>query len=121
MATLSEGYTVTNAAGPPFDPSLPHRDNAAIAEMEALREQPSNQDYCKPAAERAANGKALINFLMQDKFFLDLYRSNDARTRAAAIDKLNNAHNQAYGDLLGVKRLCAETEPMTGFDPQKTC
>jgi len=35
---------------------------------------------------------------MQDRLFLALYRSNDAQVRAAAIDKLNNAHYQAYGD-----------------------
>ena len=35
---------------------------------------------------------------MQDRFFLALYRSNDAKVRAAAIDKLNKAHYQAYGD-----------------------
>ena len=52
----------------------------------------------KPTAEEAAKAKALINFLMQDRLFLALYRSNDARVRAAAMDKLNNAHHQAYGD-----------------------
>jgi len=35
---------------------------------------------------------------MQDRFFLALYRSNDPKERAAAMDKLNNAHHQAYGD-----------------------
>ena len=52
----------------------------------------------KPTAEEAAKAKALINFLMQDRLFLALYRSNDAQVRAAAMDKLNNAHHQAYGD-----------------------
>ena len=52
----------------------------------------------KPMAEDAAKAKALINFLMQDQFFLALYRSNDPKVRAAAMDKLNNAHHQAYGD-----------------------
>ncbi len=52
----------------------------------------------KPTAEEAAKAKVLINFLMQDCFFLALYRSNDARVRAAAISKLNDAHHQAYGD-----------------------
>jgi hypothetical protein len=52
----------------------------------------------KPTAEEAAKAKALINFLMQDPFFLAFYRSNDPKVRAAAIDKLNKAHYQAYGD-----------------------
>ena len=73
--------------------------HAAIEEMGALREPPSKQAYYKPTAENAVKGKGLINFLMQDKFFLALYRSNDARVRAAAIDKLNKAHYQAYGDV----------------------
>ncbi len=52
----------------------------------------------KPTEEEVAKAKALINFLMQDRFFLDLYRSNDPKVRAAAMDRLNNAHSQAYGD-----------------------
>jgi hypothetical protein len=52
----------------------------------------------KPTEEEVAKAKALINFLMQDRFFLDLYRSNDPKVRAAAMDRLNNAHFQAYGD-----------------------
>jgi len=52
----------------------------------------------KPTAEEAAKAKARINFLMQDRFFLALYRSNDPKVRAAAMDKLNKAHHQAYGD-----------------------
>jgi len=51
----------------------------------------------KPTAEDAAKAKALINSLMQDRFFLALYRSNDPKERATAMDKLNNAHHQAYG------------------------
>jgi len=58
----------------------------------------SKQASYKPTGEEAANAKAFINFLMQDRLFLALYRSNDAQVRAAAIDKLNNAHYQAYGD-----------------------
>lgn len=42
--------------------------------------------------------RSLINFLMEDRFFLALYRSNDPKVRAAAMDKLNKAHHQAYGD-----------------------
>ena len=49
-------------------------------------------------AEEAANAKALINFLMQDRLFLALYRSNDPKVRAAAMEKLNEAHHHAYGD-----------------------
>ena len=75
MPTLSDDYTVTNSVA---------------EEIDALRESPT--------ADSAARSKALINFLMQDKFFLALYRSNDAKVRAAAIDKLNKAHYQAYGD-----------------------
>ena len=52
----------------------------------------------KPTEEEVAKAKALINFLMQDQFFLALYRSNDPQMRAAAMDKLNKAHHQAYGD-----------------------
>ena len=36
-------------------------------------------------AEEAAKAKAFINFLMQDRLFLALYRSNDPKVRAAAI------------------------------------
>ena len=50
------------------------------------------------AAEEAAKAKARINFLMHDRPFLALYRSNDPNVRAAAMDKLNKAHHQAYGD-----------------------
>ena len=53
---------------------------------------------CEPTKEEAARAKALINFLMEDWFFLALYRSNDPKERAAAMDKLNEAHHQAYGD-----------------------
>jgi len=52
----------------------------------------------KPTAEDAAKAKALINFLMQDPFFLALFRSNDPKVRAAAMDQLNEAHHLAYGD-----------------------
>jgi hypothetical protein len=66
--------------------------------MKALGESPSKQAYYKPSTENAATAKALINFLMEDKFFLARFRSNDPSVRAAAIDKLNKAHYQAYGD-----------------------
>lgn len=58
----------------------------------------------KPAAEDAAKAKALINFLMQDPFFLARYRSNDPNVRAAAMVKLDEAHYQAYGDAPDKKR-----------------
>ena len=45
----------------------------------------------------AAKAKTLINVLMQDRFFLALYRSNDPNVRAVAMDKLNKAQHQAYG------------------------
>jgi hypothetical protein len=69
MPTLTESYTATNAV---------------VEEMAALG--------------NAATAKALINSLMQDKFFLALFRSNDPSVRAAALDKLNEAHYQAYGN-----------------------
>jgi hypothetical protein len=50
-----------------------------------------------PVAEDAAKAKALINFLMQDRFFLEHFRSADPKVRAAAMDTLNKAHHQAYG------------------------
>ena len=56
------------------------------------------QENYKATEEEVAKAKALINCLMQDRFFLDLYRSNDPKVRAAAMDRLNNAHHQAYGD-----------------------
>ena len=58
----------------------------------------SKQASRKPAPEDAAKAKALINFLMEDRLFLALYRSNDPKERAAAMNKLNEAHHQAYGD-----------------------
>jgi len=54
--------------------------------------------FRKPAPEDAAQAKALINFLMQDRLFLALFRSTDPKERAAAMDQLNEAHHQAYGD-----------------------
>jgi len=52
-----------------------------------------------PVAGDAAKAKALINFLMQDRFFLEHFRSEDPKVRAAAMDTLNKAHHQAYSDL----------------------
>ena len=72
-------------------------DGYAIGEIETLRELPSKQAAQQPTAEDAASGKALINFLMQDRLFLALFRSTDPKVRASAIDKLNKAHYQAYG------------------------
>ena len=34
--------------------------------------------------------------MMQDRFCLALYRSDDPEVRAVAADKLNKAHTQAY-------------------------
>jgi hypothetical protein len=56
------------------------------------------QAYHEPSSGEAEKAKALINFLMQDRFFLALYRSNDPKVRAAALNELNQAHHQAYGD-----------------------
>ena len=64
--------------------------------MPTFKEDAAFTSY-KPTAEKAAKAKALINFLMEDPFFLALYRSNDPKVRAVAMDKLNKAHIQAYG------------------------
>jgi hypothetical protein len=71
-------------------------DGAAFAH--AILPDKLKQWSYKPTEEEAAQAKALINSLMQDRFFLALYRSNDPKVRAAAMDRLNNAHCQAYGD-----------------------
>jgi hypothetical protein len=78
---------------------LTEEDNMpALSLTQAIPSGHSKQATCKPAAEDAAKAKALINFLMEDRLFLALYRSNDPKVRAAAMDKLNEAHHQAYGD-----------------------
>ena len=64
----------------------------------AILQDRSKQACNTPTAGDAAKAKALINVMMQDRFFLALYRSNDPKVRAAAMDKLNDAHLQAYGD-----------------------
>ena len=71
-------------------------DGAAFTHV--IPPEHSNQASYKPTVEEAAKAKALINFLMEDRFFLSLYRSNDPKMRAAAMNKLNKAHHQAYGD-----------------------
>ena len=72
------------------------RDDTAFTHA-ILRDNCKQASY-KPTAEEAAKAKALINVMMQDRFFLALYRSNDPKVRAAAMDKLTEAHHQAYGD-----------------------
>ena len=76
---------------------MPTFEESAAFTQAILPEYSKRASY-KPTAEEAAKAKALINFLMQDRFFLALYRSNDPTERAAAMDKLNKAHHQAYGD-----------------------
>jgi hypothetical protein len=76
MATLGDGTALTYAT---------HSGRSA-------------QAFDKPGTDEAEKAKALINFLMQDRFFLALYRSNDPKVRAAALSELNQAHYQAYGD-----------------------
>jgi len=66
--------------------------------IQAILPEYSKRVFYKPTGEEAAKAKALINFLMEDPFFLALYRSNNPKVRAAAMDKLNNAHHQAYDD-----------------------
>jgi len=68
------------------------------ASSHAVPPNQSEEAYFAPTAEEAAKAKALINFLMQDRFFLALFRSNDPKVRAAAMNRLNEAHHQAYGD-----------------------
>jgi hypothetical protein len=63
----------------------------------AILQNRSKQACDTPTAEDAAKAKALINVMMQDRFFLALYRSNDPKVRAVAMDKLNKAHTRAYG------------------------
>jgi hypothetical protein len=76
---------------------MPTFGDRAVFAHPILSENVRRAKY-KPTEEEAVRAKALINFLMQDRFFLDLYRSNDPKERAAAMDKLNDAHLQAYGD-----------------------
>ena len=70
----------------------------SAAFTQAILPKYSKRASYKPTAVEAAKAKALINFLMQDRFFLALFRSNDPKVRAAAMNKLNEAHHQAYGD-----------------------
>ena len=53
----------------------------------AILQDRSKQACNTPTAGDAAKAKALINVMMQDRFFLALYRSNDPKVRAAAMDK----------------------------------
>jgi len=43
---------------------------------QAILPEYSKRAFYKPTAEEAAKAKALLNFLMEDPFFLALYRSN---------------------------------------------
>jgi hypothetical protein len=72
------------------------RDDTAFTH--AILSDKLKQAFYSPNAEDAAKAKALINFLMEDRLFLGLYRSNDPKVRVVAMDKLNKAHHQAYGD-----------------------
>ena len=72
------------------------RDGAACTD--AILPRSFKPGFSRPAAEDEAKAKALINFLMQDWHFLALFRSNDPEERGAAMDMLNKAHHQAYGD-----------------------
>jgi hypothetical protein len=81
-----------------------HQHGTEVAEEDTMRSLRftdailPEQSSPWPAAEDAAKAKALINFLMQDRFFLEHFRSDDPKVRAAAMDTLNKAHHQAYGD-----------------------
>lgn len=85
MSTLPDGWTISYA-------------DVAIKEVEGLINHSSSQARSTSTEENAAKGRALINFLMEDRLFLALYRSNDPGVRATAIDLLKKAHHQAYGD-----------------------
>ena len=103
MPTLPDSDNRNKSSVLLHDRSLCSRDSfgesyITVIEREAFREPGTKQADYRPTAEDAAEGKALINFLMQDKFFLVLLRSNDPTVRAAAMEKLNKAHYQAYGD-----------------------
>ena len=76
---------------------MPTFEEGAAFTQAILPEYSKRASY-KPTAEEAAKAKALINFLMQDRFFLEHFRSDDPKVRAAAMDTLNKAHHQAYGD-----------------------
>ncbi|MFY9874265.1 MAG: hypothetical protein WCF79_03450 [Rhodomicrobium sp.] len=52
----------------------------------------------------AAKAKTLINVMMQDRFFLALYRSNDPNVRAVAMDKLNKAQHPGLRPLPNKRR-----------------
>ena len=81
-----------------------HQGGTEVTEEDAMRSVRftdailPEQSSPRAAAEDAAKAKALINFLMQDRFFLEHFRSDDPKVRAAAMDTLNKAHHQAYGD-----------------------
>ena len=103
MSDLVDSYAIVDLI--PGDQSSCNHENSgrncastAIEEKEAMRKPLAKQAYYEPTAENAAKAKALINFLMQDRFFLALLRSNDPKVRTAALDELNKAHYQAYGD-----------------------
>lgn len=90
-ASLQSGKIATADAGEEhIMPTL--KENVAPPSHRTMKGLPM------PRMDGAASAKSLINFLMQDRFFLALYRSNDPNVRAAAIDTLNEAHHQAYGD-----------------------
>jgi hypothetical protein len=63
----------------------------------AIPPENSKQAFYKPTVDEVAKAKAMINFLMEDRAFLALLRSNDPKVRANAMDQLNEAHRQAYG------------------------
>jgi hypothetical protein len=84
MSNLPDGWTISS-------------EDVAIKEVEGLINHAASQACYMPKEENAARGRALINFLMEDRLFLALYRSNDPGVRATAIDLLKKAHHQAYG------------------------
>ncbi len=87
MSTLPDGWTISYA------------DVAVkIKKVEGLNSRSAREACDTPTEENAAKGRALIKFLMEDRLFLALYRSNDPGVRATAIDLLKKAHHQAYGD-----------------------
>ncbi len=97
MSTLPNGWTISYA-------------DVAVKNLEGLNSQSASGACSTPTEETAAKGRALINFLMEDRLFLALYRSNDPGVRANAIDLLKKAHHHAYGDA-AVKGGNAPDEP----------
>jgi hypothetical protein len=102
ISTRTEELLMARAR--PADVESGHQGGTEVTEEDTMRSVRftdailPGQSSPWPVAGDAAKAKALINFLMQDRFFLEHFRSDDPKVRAAAMDTLNKAHHQAYGD-----------------------